>query len=56
MPSGPYKEMNSQYLTHDPEHQRDHRYDPSDLATGTEWSADTIVSWVLSEDGEVAIY
>ena len=54
MSSGSYKEMNARYLTHDLEHQRDHRYDPSDLATGTEWTVDNVDSWVMSKDGEVA--
>ena len=44
MSSGSYKEINAQYLTRDLEHQRDHRYGPSDLATGTEWTANTIDS------------
>ena len=54
MPSGSYKDMNDRYLTHDPDHQRDHRYGPSDLATGTGWIADTTDSWMRSEGGEVA--
>ncbi len=52
--SGSFKEMNDFRLTHDREHQRDHKYDPTDLATGTEWMIDTIDSWILSEDGEIA--
>ena len=46
--------MNGRNLTHDLEHQRDHRYDPSDWVTGTEWTADTIDSWVRPEGGEIA--
>ena len=46
--------MNARNLSHDLEHQLDHRYDPSDLATGTVWTADTIDSWMRSEGGEVA--
>ena len=41
---GSYKEMNDRRLTHDREHQRGHRYDPTDLATGTEWLIDAIDS------------
>ena len=52
--SGSFKEMNDFRLTHDREHQRDHKYDPTDLATGTAWMVDTIDSWILSEDGEIA--
>ena len=32
---------------------RSRRY-PTDLATGTTWVVDTIDSWILSEDGEIA--
>ena len=51
--SGSYKGVNGRRLTHDPEHQRDHRCDPSELATGTVWPAETIGSWMSSEDGGV---
>ena len=36
LPSGSYKEINSQFLTHDLEHHRDHKYNPSGLATEAE--------------------
>ena len=48
-----HEKMNNRYLARDLEHQRDHRYGPSDLATGAEWSADTVDLWMLSEDGEI---
>ena len=54
MSSGSYKEMNARHMSHDLEHQRDHRYDPSHLATSTEWTANTVDSWVRSEGGEIA--
>ena len=54
MPSGSFKEMNRCRLTHDLEHQRDHRYGPSDLATGKSWSSETIDAWMSAEDDEVA--
>ena len=52
--NGSCKEMNGRRLIRDLEHQCDHRYDPSDLATGMAWSADTIDAWVSSEDGKIA--
>ena len=47
--------MNARHLSHDLEHQRDNRYDPSHLATSTVWTANTIDSWMRSEGGEVAV-
>ena len=41
-------------MTHDLEHQRDHRYDQPGLTTGKSWSADTIDAWMSTEGGEVA--
>ena len=52
--SGSYKGKNGRRLKRDLEHQRDHRYDPSELTTGTVWSAETIDSRISSEDGDVA--
>ena len=46
--------MNDLRFTHDRKHHWDHRYDPSDLATGMKWTAGTIDSWILSEDGRIA--
>ena len=54
VPSVSFKEMNRCRTTHDLEHQRDHRYDQPDLATGKSWSADTIDARVSTEDGKVA--
>ena len=54
MSNGTYMEMNTRYLTHDLEHQQDHRYDPSDLATGAERTTYTIDSCMRSKGGEVA--
>ena len=46
--------MNGRCMAHDLEHQWDHRYDPSELATGAVWPAATIDSWMSSEDSDVA--
>ena len=54
MPSGSYKGANGRRLIHDTGHLRDHRYDPSELATDTTWTAQTINAWLSSEDDGVA--
>lgn len=51
--SGACKEMSGRRLTRDLEHQRDHRYDPSELVTAESWPAETIDTWIRTEDGEV---
>ena len=51
---GTYKEMNGRRFTHDPEHKRDHRYDPSEPATAKCWPAENIDAWMRTEDREAA--
>ena len=45
--------MNRCRLARDLDHQRDHRYDPPELAIGKSWSAKTICAWISTEGGEV---
>ena len=46
--------MNGRRLTYDIAHLRDHRYDPSGLATETTWTAQTVDAWLAADDDGVA--